>query len=98
MIYLNTVYSRNDTLAVRENQGEENNKAPGSGVVSSVTRFSVVPEKVRLYPLVTLGWERYPFLERLLKQLDGETEMMRMKPRLPFIPESNQLLVVEKWH
>lgn len=53
--------------------------------------------EIRLYPLVTLGWERYPFLKCLLKELEGEEQKLTLMPSsLPFIPGSNQLLRIQK--
>lgn len=49
--------------------------------------------EVRIYPVITLGWDRYPLLERLTEALaaDGVRAFL-LKSALPFIPGSQELL------
>lgn len=49
--------------------------------------------EVRIYPVITLGWDRYPLLERLSEAL-GRQGIQASLPEssLPFIPGSKELL------
>lgn len=53
--------------------------------------------RIRIYPLLSLRWEPYPLLARLLTQLaDRGLEARTLKSDLPFIPGSTELLLVRK--
>lgn len=53
--------------------------------------------EVRIYPIYTLGWERYPFLNRLLAELGDLAAKAEMLPsELPFIPGSSEFLRLKK--
>ncbi|MFB0846407.1 methyltransferase domain-containing protein [Paenibacillus oleatilyticus] len=53
--------------------------------------------EVRVYPVITLQWDRYPMLDRLLEELrtDGFEASLELS-ELPFIPGSKELLRVQK--
>jgi hypothetical protein len=49
--------------------------------------------QVRIYPLLTLGWEPYPFLDELIRAIEAlgaRAELVRSS--LPFIPGSDKML------
>jgi len=49
--------------------------------------------EIRIYPVFTLRWERYPHLEELLDELKGEgIQSSMLESRLPFIPGSKEVL------
>lgn len=53
--------------------------------------------EVRIYPLSTLRWTRYPDLESLLEPLAAEgVQMAFARSELPFIPGSTELLVLSR--
>jgi SAM-dependent methyltransferase len=53
--------------------------------------------ELRLYPLMTLRFEPYPMLERLLEDVRGLGGSPRLcESKLPFIPKSTQYLVIDK--
>lgn len=52
--------------------------------------------QVRVYPLITLRWEPYPHMERLLEAIRRAGAEPRFEEsQLPFIPGSKNLLVVD---
>ncbi|TVY06658.1 class I SAM-dependent methyltransferase [Paenibacillus cremeus] len=53
--------------------------------------------EVRIYPIYTLGWERYPHLDLILEELRVEgAEASVLRSGLPFIPGSTELLCLKK--
>ncbi|CAG7625329.1 hypothetical protein PAESOLCIP111_02715 [Paenibacillus solanacearum] len=53
--------------------------------------------QVRMYPIYTLGWDRYPHMERLVHELRKRGAQVEFVPsELPFIPGSSELLCVFK--
>lgn len=53
--------------------------------------------EVRIYPVVSLGYEVYPYLDRLIAAVSEAGCIARMaESRLPFIPGSSKLLVIAK--
>lgn len=48
--------------------------------------------ELRIYPLVTLKWEQYPYLSRLIDELQGVAEVQYMPTSLPFTPITSPLL------
>jgi hypothetical protein len=53
--------------------------------------------EVRIYPLYTLKWTPYPFMEKLLEDIaDEAASVERVESRLPFIPGSEYLLRIVK--
>jgi hypothetical protein len=65
--------------------------------VSELLRVCRSGGEVRIYPLYTLKWEPYPFLERLLEDIAGlGASADFIESKLPFIPGSEKLLRIVK--
>ncbi|MCZ8512061.1 class I SAM-dependent methyltransferase [Paenibacillus filicis] len=65
--------------------------------VLELTRVCRPGGQVRIYPLFTFRWERYPMLERLLEDLSRQGIEARLEAsELPFIPGSTEFLCLRK--
>ncbi|CAG7650664.1 class I SAM-dependent methyltransferase [Paenibacillus allorhizosphaerae] len=68
-----------------------------SEAVRELLRVCKPGGEVRIYPVYTLGWDRYPHMDRLIHELHergAKAEFVRSE--LPFIPGSSELLCVIK--
>jgi hypothetical protein len=65
--------------------------------VQELLRVCRVGGQVRIYPLRSLQWDRYPHLEMLMDALKGKGFQPSLIPsELPFIPGSSELLCITK--
>ncbi|WP_054974054.1 methyltransferase domain-containing protein [Paenibacillus sp. A3] len=66
-------------------------------VLRELLRVCRAGGEVRVYPVITLQWDRYPMLDRLLEELrTAGFEASLELSELPFIPGSKELLRVKK--
>jgi SAM-dependent methyltransferase len=53
--------------------------------------------EIRIYPMLTLKWEPYPYMDELLTFIRNEgAEAVCLSSQLPFIPNSTELLCIRK--
>ncbi|GAA3401015.1 methylase [Paenibacillus hodogayensis] len=77
--------------------GDQFDEAFHRDAVTELLRVCRPGGEVRIYPLLSLRWEPYPGLERLMRHLEtlGASCELR-KSALPFIPGSTDMLVIDK--
>lgn len=67
--------------------------------ITDMLRICAPGGQIRIYPLMTLSFQPYPYLDRLIVELNAAGSKAQLHPsQLPFIPGSSQMLVISKSH
>lgn len=77
--------------------GEQFSQAFHEQALSELLRVCAPGGEIRIYPIVTLHWERYSGLDRLISLMEASgAECRLIVSRLPFIPGSTEMLAIRK--
>lgn len=76
--------------------GDQFNEEFHREAVRELMRITKPGGQIRIYPLITLDWKRYPALDDIISFIESEGGRTRLlQSQLPFIPGSEQYLIID---